>query len=53
MRIIDVRVRTEVDKADASANQRVKRFCEKKKEANVIAIAAEMKFKLAVITEQA
>ena len=53
MRIIEVKVRMEVDKADASASQRVKRFCEKKKDVNVIAIAADRKFKLAVITEQA
>lgn len=53
MRIIEVKVRIEVNKADASASQRGKRFCEKKKEVNVIAIAAEMKFRLAVIIEQA
>ena len=52
MRIIEVMVRREVDRADASASHLVNRDCEKKNEVNVIAIAAEMKFKHAVMIEQ-
>lgn len=51
MRTIEVIVRIDVSKVDASASHLVDRDCEKKNDVNVIAIADEMKFKLVVIIE--